>query len=63
MIKSIFKRILFIYFFFLLFSSVSAQYHVRFVVSQRPSLHTTDTIYVAGSFNTWNPFDNRRKRK
>ena len=55
MIKSIFRRTLIIYFFFLLIGSVSAQYHVKFVVSQRPSLHWVDTIYIAGNFNNWNP--------
>jgi len=63
MIKSIFKRISFLYFFFLLPGSVSAQFHVKFAVSQRPPLHTTDTIYVAGSFNSWNPFDKRYQFK
>ena len=58
-IKIVSQRILFSYFFSLLFNSVSAQFHVKFVVSQRPPLHTTDTIYLAGSLNTWNPFDNR----
>ena len=62
-IKILFKRILFIYLFFLIFNSVSAQIHVRFIVKQHPSLHAMDTIYVAGSFNTWNPSDNRYQFK
>ena len=62
-IKILFKRILFIYFFFLIFNPVSAQIHVRFIVKQHPSLHAMDTIYVAGSFNIWNPSDNRYQFK
>ncbi len=58
-LMSILKRIVFIYLFFLLHSSVSAQVHVKFIIKQRPSMHVMDTIYVAGNFNTWNPSDNR----
>ncbi len=59
----IFKKILFICLFFLLHSSVSSQVHVKFIIKQRPSLHATDTIHVAGNFNTWNPSDNRYQFK
>ncbi|HUS00569.1 MAG TPA: alpha/beta hydrolase-fold protein [Chitinophagaceae bacterium] len=37
----------------------SAQINVTFVLKQRPPLHTSDSIFIAGSFNTWNPSDNR----
>lgn len=57
------QRILFSYFFFLLFSSASAQFHIKFVIKEQPSAHKTDTIFIAGSFNVWNPSDNRYKFK
>lgn len=35
-----------------------AQYSVRFVVTQLPPYHqAADTLYLAGSFNGWNPKD------
>ena len=61
--KIVSRRILFSYFFFLLFSSASAQFHVKFVVKEKPLSHTNDTIFIAGSFNIWNPYDNRYKFK
>lgn len=54
-----FKRIALVYLTCLFFTSLSAQVNVRFVVKQRPSLHTMDTMFVAGNFNTWNPSDKR----
>lgn len=54
-----FKRLLPGYFLSLISISVTAQVNVRFIVKQRPSLHTSDTIYMAGNFNTWNPIDKR----
>jgi alpha-glucosidase len=36
----------------------SAQHSVRFIVAALPQFHATDsTIYLAGSFNSWNPQD------
>jgi predicted alpha/beta superfamily hydrolase len=32
-----------------------AQHKVRIVVEKQPSSHVTDTLYVAGNFNGWNP--------
>ena len=61
--KIVSGRIFFSYFFFLLFSSASAQFHVKFVVKEKPSSHTNDTIFIAGNFNIWNPYDNRYKFK
>ncbi|HUS01446.1 MAG TPA: alpha/beta hydrolase-fold protein [Chitinophagaceae bacterium] len=43
----------------LLINAASAQIKVRFVVKERPALHTSDTINIAGSFNAWNPSDKR----
>ena len=57
------QRILFSYFFFLLFSSAYAQFHIKFVIKEQPSVNKTDTIFIAGSFNVWNPSDNRYKFK
>lgn len=38
----------------------NAQYHVHFVFKRLPSYHKfTDTVFVAGSFNRWNPGDKR----
>jgi hypothetical protein len=33
----------------------AAQYKVTFVVTQLPSYNSNEKIYVAGSFNNWNP--------
>lgn len=57
------KRISFICFFLLLSHSLLAQINVRFVVKQLPTMHAADTMYVAGSFNTWNPSDKRYQFK
>ena len=57
--KIVFQKTLFIYFFCLLLSSASAQFHVRFIIKEQPSLHSTDTMFIAGSFNVWNPYDRR----
>lgn len=40
----------------LLAMAVQAQYKVRFVFNRLPAYHKkTDTLYLAGSFNNWNP--------
>lgn len=41
------------------FASLSAQVNVKFVIKQRPASHQSDTIFLAGSFNAWNPLDRR----
>lgn len=47
-------------FFFLFTLLTNAQYHVHFVFKKLPSYHkSSDTVYVAGSFNRWNPGDKR----
>ena len=39
---------------------VSAQFRVRFEIDKLPAYHqTSDSIYLVGSFNNWNPKDNR----
>src|ERR1043165_7429984 len=45
----------------LLFAAiVQAQYKVQFRFKRLPSYHkTTDTIYLAGSVNNWNPKDKK----
>jgi predicted alpha/beta superfamily hydrolase len=43
-------------FFFLLFSAICfAQHSVTIIISNQPSNHSADSLYVAGSFNGWNP--------
>ncbi|MDQ3276913.1 MAG: alpha/beta hydrolase-fold protein [Bacteroidota bacterium] len=45
--------------FFMLTILTNAQYHVHFVFKRLPSYHkSTDTVYLAGSFNRWNPKSN-----
>jgi predicted alpha/beta superfamily hydrolase len=47
-------------FFFFTFLITNAQYKVHFVFKNLPSYHIpTDTIYIAGSFNGWNPKNSR----
>ncbi len=43
----------------LFYNAVSSQVNVKFVVKQRPPLHSSDSIFIAGNLNTWNPSDNR----
>ncbi|MEO7291584.1 MAG: alpha/beta hydrolase-fold protein [Ginsengibacter sp.] len=57
--KKISQRILFIYFFVSLFSTASAQFHVKLVVKEQPSAHKNDMIFIAGSFNNWNSYDKK----
>lgn len=42
----------------------SAQFNLTIVIEKKPQAHTADTIFVAGSFNAWNPsntiFENGR---
>lgn len=58
-VKILFKRVLCSYFLLLLFTYAAAQVNVKFVVKQRPATHPIDTVFIAGSFNTWNPSDNK----
>jgi predicted alpha/beta superfamily hydrolase len=53
------QRVLFSYFFFFLINATDAQFHIKFIVTEQSSLHTNDTMFVAGSFNNWNPYDKR----
>ncbi len=34
-----------------------AQYKITFVVKQASVLHSKDSLFIAGNFNTWNPAD------
>lgn len=56
-------KILLIFFSFLSASFSFGQLHVRLVLNKFPQLHTTDTIYAAGHFNTWDPHDNNSRFK
>src|SRR5438105_714027 len=39
---------------------LNAQYHVHFLFRQLPAYQrSSDTIYLAGSFNGWNPHDQK----
>ncbi len=58
MIAITFKRTLFFLFFLLILTSVTAQLHVIFIIEKKPETHSSDAIYVAGSFNLWNPSNN-----
>jgi predicted alpha/beta superfamily hydrolase len=43
-------------------TELSAQYHVKLEVHSLPAFHSTDdTLYIAGSFNGWNPRDKNYK--
>ena len=49
------KKIVF-FFAALLFGTVLfAQFNVKIEITHRPATHTTDTLFVAGNFNGWNP--------
>lgn len=42
----------------------SAQYKVRFILTRLPSYHQpSDTIYLVGNFNGWNPHDGKMQLK
>ncbi|NTS40923.1 alpha/beta hydrolase [Flavisolibacter sp. BT320] len=52
------KKGLFLFLFFLFAQLTNAQHHVHFVFKRLPSYHNpSDTVYLAGSFNRWNPRD------
>ena len=34
---------------------VFSQYTINFRIQSRPDAHSTDTIFLAGNFNNWNP--------
>lgn len=40
------------------FSDVTGQFKVRFEIKSKPGNHAADTLYLAGTFNGWNPGDN-----
>jgi predicted alpha/beta superfamily hydrolase len=53
-----FVRGLFIFCFFQFWVQFSfAQYKITFIVKQPSVLHSKDTLFIAGNFNTWNPAD------
>ena len=49
------RRIVLIFFAVIIYSSISAQHAVRFEIKNKPAKHTGDSLYIAGSFNGWNP--------
>jgi hypothetical protein len=54
------KKGLFVFCFGLFTLLANAQYKVHFVFKKLPSYHKpSDTVYIAGSFNRWNPKDPR----
>ncbi|MFL5739629.1 MAG: alpha/beta hydrolase [Flavisolibacter sp.] len=56
------KKISFFFAFLCLHFLVLAQYRVRFIVEHLPAYHhTADKIYLVGSFNGWNPGDEKMK--
>src|SRR3978361_1487968 len=61
--NSIRKCILFLCFFIVAFFSF-AQYKVTFVISKLPSYSSaSEAIYLVGSFNNWNPKDEKFRLK
>jgi predicted alpha/beta superfamily hydrolase len=55
---------LFVFFFFLFEISFSfAQYKIYFLVKQPSVLHSGDTIFIAGNFNSWDPADKEYELK
>jgi len=55
----LFKRILLVQIFFWSFCSSTAQVNVKVIVKEMPATHATDTLFVAGNFNGWNPYDKK----
>jgi predicted alpha/beta superfamily hydrolase len=49
------KIILFLSIAFFLAPSICAQHKIKFVVNQPAKSHTSDTLFVAGNFNNWDP--------
>ena len=61
--KVLIKKIFFIQFSLLVFCSVTAQINLKVIIKELPVTHTTDTLFVAGNFNGWNPYDKRYQVK
>ncbi len=58
------RKFIFILCIFLLSESPYAQYKVSFIINRLPSYHKfSDTIFLAGSFNNWNPHDSKMALK
>ena len=58
------KGIFFCLFFIFSFFSLSAQHKVTFIVNRLPAYHnSTENLYLAGSFNGWNPGNDQYKLK
>jgi metallo-beta-lactamase class B len=51
------KKYLFVGLLFSISAPSVAQYRVTFIVQQPSLLHSKDSIYVVGNFNSWNPED------
>lgn len=51
------KSSLFVGLLFIFPGSLLAQYKVTFLANVLPSLNSTDSIFIAGNFNSWNPAD------
>ena len=49
------KQILFLLLAVFNFIHCAAQGTIRIEIVSKPGLHTTDTLYIAGSFNNWQP--------
>src|SRR6476659_10538045 len=59
---SFFKKFFLLPAFLCLHFLATAQYKVHFVIEHLPTYHHTgDPIYIAGSFNGWNPRDEKMK--
>ena len=55
------KKIVFFFAAVLSGTALIAQYNVKIEIQNRPATHKTDTLFVAGNFNGWNPgFKNYR---
>jgi metallo-beta-lactamase class B len=49
------RRFILLWIVFILSANVNAQFTVKLSLKNYPSLHATDSIFIAGNFNQWNP--------
>ncbi len=49
------KRFLFLVVYVILFAELTAQHTIRFEIKSKPGNHPNDSLYIAASFNGWNP--------
>jgi len=58
------KKLLLFFGFLLVYGALAAQYKVSFVITRLPAYHNADdNVYLVGSFNNWNPKDEKLQLK